>query len=159
MSISWTENHCRLRCCRRREAGRAWAGKAHERSEQGRSRARDRRRGCKLGTATPTYRWLCQASPQEEYEAQAVIGADRSGNGPLSVGLSVLLAILVYCTPGSRRRAPVSLRSDDRQNADRLMVVDCLLPAQVHQLGTRRHLSRAAARNQDDGLGLRDSWR
>ncbi|MET0441253.1 MAG: caspase family protein [Casimicrobiaceae bacterium] len=59
-----------------------------------------------------------------------------SRNGPLSVGLSVLLCMFMHCPPGIAAQGPVVASSDDRQNADRLMVVDCLLPAQVHQLGT-----------------------
>ena len=80
-----------------------------------------------------------------------------SRNGPLSVGLSVLLCMFVQCTPGIAAQGPVVASSDDRQNADRLMVVDCLLPAQVHQLGTSVTYL-APRRNQDDGLRLR-SWR
>jgi hypothetical protein len=59
----------------------------------------------------------------------------RRRNGPLSIGLGVLLGIFAWCTAGIA--APGSDASlEDRQNADRLLVVDCLLPAQVHQLGT-----------------------
>ena len=59
-----------------------------------------------------------------------------TGIGLWAVGLCALLGSLVWCTPGVAAPASVVASSEDRQNADRLMVVDCLLPAQVHQLGT-----------------------
>jgi hypothetical protein len=57
-------------------------------------------------------------------------------DGPLSVALFVLLGMFMHCAPGVAAQGSGAALPDDRQNADRLMVVDCLLPAQVHQLGT-----------------------
>jgi uncharacterized caspase-like protein len=58
-------------------------------------------------------------------------------NGPLSIGLCALLGTFVWCIPGVAAPGSSVASLADRQNADRLLVVDCLLPAQVHQLGTR----------------------
>jgi multidrug efflux pump subunit AcrA (membrane-fusion protein) len=57
-------------------------------------------------------------------------------NGPLSISLCALLGIFVWCTHGVAAPGSSVASLEDRQNADRLMVVDCLLPAQVRQLGT-----------------------
>ena len=56
-------------------------------------------------------------------------GALRSGTG--------VMAIALLCSGTSLAASDTPVASlDDRRNADRLLVVDCLLPGQVRQLGT-----------------------
>jgi hypothetical protein len=57
-------------------------------------------------------------------------------NGPLSIGLCALLGTFVWHTLSVAAPGSSVASLEDRQNADRLLVVDCLLPAQVHLLGT-----------------------
>ncbi len=55
---------------------------------------------------------------------------------PLRIGLCALLWALAWCAPGIAVRYSAAATLEDSQKADQLLVVDCLLPAQVHQLGT-----------------------
>ena len=60
----------------------------------------------------------------------------RRMQGVARAGLGVAtLALCCLPTSGSAQRTAVAA-VDDRQNFDRLLVVDCLLPGQVRQLGT-----------------------
>lgn len=69
------------------------------------------------------------------------MATNRAGSAPRSVralryGLGTLIGALICGAVGFAASGPPVATSEDRQNADRLLVVDCLLPGQVHQLGT-----------------------
>lgn len=69
------------------------------------------------------------------------MATNRAGSAPRSVralryGLGTLIGALICGAVGFAASGPPVATSGDRQNADRLLVVDCLLPGQVHQLGT-----------------------
>src|SRR6266566_2986925 len=51
-------------------------------------------------------------------------------------GAGVIIFNLACQSAGLAAPNPMVAMVDDRQNADRLLIVDCLLPGQVRQLGT-----------------------
>jgi caspase domain-containing protein/Sel1 repeat-containing protein len=51
-------------------------------------------------------------------------------------GAGAIIISLVCQSSGLAAPNPMVAMADDRQNADRLLVVDCMLPGQVRQLGT-----------------------
>src|SRR5229473_1429489 len=51
-------------------------------------------------------------------------------------GAAVIILSLACQSAGLAAPNPMVAMVDDRQNADRLLIVDCLLPGQVRQLGT-----------------------
>ena len=54
----------------------------------------------------------------------------------LTLGLGVIAGALFVGIAGAATPDSSALVPDDRRNADRLLIVDCLLPGQVRQLGT-----------------------
>src|SRR6266404_1422448 len=54
----------------------------------------------------------------------------------LCIGACMVAGVLMPHADGVAAPESSVALTDDSQNADRLLVVDCLLPGQVHQLGT-----------------------
>src|SRR5512143_1405041 len=63
----------------------------------------------------------------EPHHSSAVVGGR---NRSFCRVLCALLCALAWCTPGMAVRYATAAALEDSQNADRLLVVDCLLPGQ-----------------------------
>jgi hypothetical protein len=111
--------------------------------------------GSRAGAAF-RFRTVLPSKRLEEAMDDRLSALARRMQGVARAGLGVAtLALCCLPTSGWAQRTAVAA-VDDRQNFDRLLVVDCLLPGQVRQLGTGVTYLGATARHQDHGCRVRD---